>query len=327
LKFGLSGCAGGFDSSSPQEILEMSSLAEELGFSGIWINEEHFQQGGRPRKCYSPLILGAAIASRTTKIRIGFSVLLMSLHNPVRLAEDVASIDLISGGRLDFGISRGNSEKYLQGFGIDKSRASVENFREAIDFLARLWQGNEFGQREKKFQINKTIQQPHPPIFVGTYSEEIAHWAASKGYSLIQHGIQSKANVKKLLQSFEKGGGDLTKVPVGRFVYVGKDDTSAREVAWPASCELAAFLRKSGMHKKGILTEEDLDPERFYHEMVIAGGPDTCLDQLKSLSNELGINYVNSLPSFFGYLTHPQILSSTVLFSKSIMPHFNSRSI
>jgi alkanesulfonate monooxygenase SsuD/methylene tetrahydromethanopterin reductase-like flavin-dependent oxidoreductase (luciferase family) len=320
MKFGLSGCAGGFDSSSPQEILEMSALAEELGFAGIWINEEHFQQGGRPRKCYSPLILGTAIATRTKRIRIGFSVLLMSLHHPIRLAEDVASMDLLSGGRVDFGISRGNSARYLEAYGIEKNMASVENFRETIRFMIKAWQGVEFGTGEKKVYISKTIQQPSPPIFIGTYSEETARWAASEGYLLIQHGIQSRDHVKMLLRSFESGGGDVGKVPVGRFVFVGRDDASARKIAWPASCELAAFLLKSGMHKKGIMKEKDLEPERFYNEMVIAGGPTSCEEQLKGWSDSVGVNYVNVLPSFFGYLSGNLVLSSMNMLSKKVMP-------
>lgn len=238
----------------------------------------------------------------------------------MRLAEDTASIDILSGGRLDFGISRGNSERYLEAFRIDRNEASVENFHDGIEFLTRTWQGAEFGQGEKKFYITRTIQRPHPPVFIGTYGESTARWAASSGFGLIQHGIQSISHVKSILKAFESGGGNVSNVPVGRFIYVARDDVSAREVAWPAASELAVFLLKSGMHKKGIMQERDLEPERFYNEMIIAGGPSSCIEKLRQLSNEMGVNYVNSLPSFFGYLSPTQISSSMELLSKNIMP-------
>lgn len=320
LKFGLSGCAGGFDSSDPEELLTMSEVADTLGYTGIWINEEHFQQVERPRRCFSPLILGTAIAARTTNIRIGFSVLLMSLHNPVRLAEDITSMDVLSKGRVDFGISRGNSARYLAAYGIDPGQASVERFHESLKFLMKCWEGTELGEGEQKFSTGKTVQQPHPPIYIGTYDEETASWAGREGHLLIQHGIQSKSRLKAIMRAFENGGGDVSKVPVGRFMYVGKSDSSAREVAWPAACQMAELLRKMGMHKKGVIEERDLDPERFYNEMVIAGGPDSCIKQLRALSESLGTKYVNSLPSFFGHLSPSKILPSLEIISKYIMP-------
>ncbi len=325
MKFGLSGCAGGFDSANPDETLSLSVTAEKLGFAGIWINEEHFQQGERPRKCLSPLILGTAIAARTSKIRIGFSVLLMGLHNRVRLAEDIRSMDLLSKGRIDFGISRGNSTKYLQAYNIDSSQASQERFHESINFLISCWKGEEFVANGQKFLIEKTFQQPHPPIYIGTYTEDTARWAAEEGHLLIQHGIQSMTSMKRILSAYESGGRDVSKVPVGRFLYVGKDDSSARKVAWPAACKLAEYFRKSGMQKHGILTEKDLEPERFYHEMLVAGSPTTCVEQLKSLREYLGVDYVNFLSGMFGYLAPQEIQESLHRTSREIMPVLRDR--
>ena len=320
MKFGLSGCGGGFDGDDPAEILSMSALAEDLGFIGIWINEEHFHQVRVPRRCYSPLILGAAIAARTRRIRIGFSVLLLSLHNSLRLAEDIANLDLLSGGRVDFGISRGNNARYMQAFGVDPIRGSPEHFQESLQFILKCWTGEEFAIDEDKYSTMKTVQQPHPPVYIGTYTEETAAWAAKSGHFLIQHGIQSRRSLKAMLRAFEGAGRDVSKVPVGRFMFVSDSDSAARKVAWPAACKLADFLRRMKMFKNGILDERDLEPERFYSEMVIAGGPHSCVEQLKALSEDMGVNYVNSLASFFGNLSPQQILPSLKATSKDIMP-------
>jgi alkanesulfonate monooxygenase SsuD/methylene tetrahydromethanopterin reductase-like flavin-dependent oxidoreductase (luciferase family) len=88
MRFGLSGCGAGFESAPLEELGDWAAFAEELGFTGLWINEEHFQRHGHDRRtCLSPIILATALAARTRRIRLGFSVLLLALHHPLRLAE------------------------------------------------------------------------------------------------------------------------------------------------------------------------------------------------------------------------------------------------
>jgi hypothetical protein len=99
FKLGLSGCGGGLESISTSQILDLAEKVEALGFTGVWLNEEHFQGSiveVEGRRCHSPLILASAILARTRRLRVGFSVLLAALHNPVRLAEEIATLDVIS---------------------------------------------------------------------------------------------------------------------------------------------------------------------------------------------------------------------------------------
>src|SRR5215475_4028292 len=120
-RIGLSGCGGGLESISSRELLDLAELAERLEFDGLWINEEHFQGSSidvEGRRCLSPLILASAILARTERIRVGFSVLLLPMHHPIRLAEEIATLDVLSNGRVDFGISRGGNKRYLQAYGL-----------------------------------------------------------------------------------------------------------------------------------------------------------------------------------------------------------------
>src|SRR5215469_11308535 len=141
FQIGLAGCGGGFESPSPAGLLEFAEFAEELGFAGLWLNEEHYQGGTieeEGRRCLSPVPLAAAILARTVRLRVGFSVLLLALHHPVRLAEEIATLDTLSNGRVDFGISRGGNGRYLDVYGVAKDQVNAR-FAEALAFVLRAW--------------------------------------------------------------------------------------------------------------------------------------------------------------------------------------------
>jgi len=106
MRFDLSGCGAGLDESA-SSLLKLAPWAESLGYDGLWLNEEYFGQNSRV--CLSPIPLATALAMRSRTIRIGFSVLVLPLYQPIRLAEEIATLDLLSDGRVDLGVSRGNT--------------------------------------------------------------------------------------------------------------------------------------------------------------------------------------------------------------------------
>ncbi len=324
FRIGLSGCAGGLEAISSSRLLDLAEKAEALGFDGLWLNEEHFQGSVievEGRRCHSPLILASAILARTRRLRVGFSVLLLALHHPVRLAEEIATLDVISDGRVDFGISRGGNGRYLEVYGIDPDSVN-ERFQSTLQFLLRAWQDGKIPFGENAYSIEpKPVQKPHPPIFIGTYSDETAAWAAREGHALICHGITSMANQRRILRAFTDAGGDVGRVPFGRFVYVSETDASAREELWPTILNLTGRLKGFGLfNRKGIVTEQDLDPEVFYREMVIAGSPESCARQILELNAELGITYLNALSAFFGFLPLELLDRSLTLLGREVRP-------
>ncbi len=324
FRIGLSGCAGGLEATSSSQLLDLAEKAEALGFEGLWLNEEHFQGSVvevEGRRCHSPLILASAMAARTRRLRIGFSVLLLSLHHPVRLAEEIATLDVISDGRVDFGISRGANPRYLEVYGVDPETANV-SFQSRLAFLFEAWKDGKMPFGENSHSIEpKPVQKPHPPVFIGTYTEETAAWAAREGHAIICHGITNMANQRRMMRAFKDAGGDVTRVPFGRFVYVSETDASAREELWPTVVKLAGRLKGFGLfNRKGIVTEADLDPEVFYREMVIAGSPETCARRFLELHAELGITYLNALSAFFGFLPFDLLDRSLTLLGREVRP-------
>src|SRR5438067_12462356 len=118
-----------------QELLEQIAYAEELGFDDIWITEHHFVEDGY---CPSALVAAAAIAARTTRVRIGTWVLLLPLHNALRVAEDAAVVDNLSGGRLDLGVGLGYRLEEFAAFGVER-RHRRGRMDEGCEVIRRAW--------------------------------------------------------------------------------------------------------------------------------------------------------------------------------------------
>jgi len=135
-------------------------------------------------------------------------------------------------------------------------------------------------------------------------------------------GIQSPVSLHRSLHTYAAAGGDVSRVPVGRFCYVGDTDAQARAEAWPVVSALAARLHQIGLWREGdlIITEADLEPERFFHETAIIGGPETVAARLIQLRDEQGVRYVNLLSSFFGFMPEELLRPSLQRFSQQVMP-------
>ncbi|UQX13494.1 LLM class flavin-dependent oxidoreductase [Candidatus Mycobacterium methanotrophicum] len=324
MRFGLSGILGGLEAHGVGEVVLQARRAEQLGFDCLWFNEEHFAQPNNGRQLLSPIVLAAAVAAATTELRVGFSVLLAPLHHPLRLAEEIATLDVLSGGRVNFGVSRANSDRYRIAFGYDERRDP--GLQQCLDQILDYWSGAPIVVDGTSYTLSPMpVQQPHPTIYVGAYSEHTLAWAAGRGYPIIAHGIQAPASLNRCLTTYAEHGGDLTTVPVGRFCYVGESDRQARKDAWPTVVAQAKRLQKIGLWRRGdlITTEHALDPERFYHETAIVGGPDTVVARIAELRDRYGLRRFNLLSSFFGYLPAELLDESLKLFATEVMPQLN----
>jgi probable F420-dependent oxidoreductase len=166
-----------------RETMDQAARAEQLGFSSIWLSEHHFSAEG-----YLPsltAVLGA-LAERTSSARLGTAVLLAPLHHPLRLAEDLAVVDQLSGGRLDVGLAPGYKPDEFAVLGVPKAERGART-DETIEILQLAWRGERFSHQGKHFRFDDVIvapppvQQPGPPIWVGGSSLAAARRAARYG--------------------------------------------------------------------------------------------------------------------------------------------------
>jgi alkanesulfonate monooxygenase SsuD/methylene tetrahydromethanopterin reductase-like flavin-dependent oxidoreductase (luciferase family) len=199
MRFGLFGSAAArrptgnepaeFDSSEGfRDFIEYNVEAEALGFHGTFVVEHHFTGYGQVSATINLLTwLGA----RTKTLRLGTAVIVLPWHNPVLLAEQAATLDLLSGGRLDFGVGKGYRPYEFSGFCIPQQEAT-ERFDEAIDIVRKAWTTKgRFSHHGKLWHYDNIvvepapIQQPHPPFWMGAGSKESIERAAREGYNLL----------------------------------------------------------------------------------------------------------------------------------------------
>ena len=162
---------------------------EKLGFDQAWVTEHHF--GGYGGTLPHPPTFLSAVAQMTSSIRLGVAVAVLPLHSPLELAEAYAMADVISSGRIDFGIGKGSEPVEYRKFGASRDEAT-QRFRESAEIIRQAWSDapiNFHGQFYNYDNVNilpKPVQRPHPPIWVGaTRSEETFRWAGEMGYDLM----------------------------------------------------------------------------------------------------------------------------------------------
>jgi alkanesulfonate monooxygenase SsuD/methylene tetrahydromethanopterin reductase-like flavin-dependent oxidoreductase (luciferase family) len=166
--------------------LEEAVLAEELGFDCVWASEHHFSPDAWSP---APFPFLAAVAARTERVRLGTYVLLLPLHNPLRIAEDVAVLDNISGGRVDLGVGVGSSPAEFRTFGVPIEGRLGRTF-EALRIIERCFAGEAFSHEGKYYtfpDVHMTttpVQRPGPPILVAAMGEQSVAWTARRGYGM-----------------------------------------------------------------------------------------------------------------------------------------------
>ncbi len=212
--------------------------AEALGFQSSFLVEHHFTGWNQVS---ATLMLQACLAMRTTTLRLGTAVIVLPWHNPVLLAEQAATLDLISGGRLDFGIGKGYRHSEFKGFCIPQEEADAR-FEEALELVARSWTSRaRFSHRGRFWQFEDIVvepppaQRPHPPFWVAAASEASIRRAATRGFNLILDQYAATEAIGEriaLYRSARAAQGlplDPMRVAVARQLYVAKNRADAQD--------------------------------------------------------------------------------------------------
>ena len=215
--------------------IALAEYAEAIGYDTIWLTEHHFADDG-----YSPSLvtLAGAIAARTERVRIGFNLLLLPLYDAVRLAEDLAALDVISNGRIDVGIGQGYAPHEFAGFGIDLADR-LGRFREGMDVLHGLWTEETFNYAGKHYRVKdatlcpRPVQQPTPPMWIGATSVPAVKRAGRRGAHLL--GLANTDLQQVYEQARADAGYDVEEARVLQlhWTHLAKDDDQAWEQAAP----------------------------------------------------------------------------------------------
>jgi alkanesulfonate monooxygenase SsuD/methylene tetrahydromethanopterin reductase-like flavin-dependent oxidoreductase (luciferase family) len=233
--------AGPTDAESWRQTLALAEWADRSGFDSFWLPEGHL----RPGATSAPLLTLAGIAARTQRLRLGTTSLLLSIHDPARVAADVAALDQLSGGRVILGVGRGFEPAMFKAFGIDP-KSKRDRFDDAFDAILAAW-AEDAGAESGRL---RPVQAPHPPIWVAAFGPKGLAQAARRGAPYLASPIESFETVR---ENFRVHAAQLPTgvdarvlaTPVMRTVHVAKDAAEARRVREAAEFEFTAIASRA----------------------------------------------------------------------------------
>lgn len=328
--------------------VEQMAWSEELGFDSVWLTEHHFIEYGL---CVAPAVLAAAAAVRTRRVRIGLAAAILPFHDPIRLAEELAIVDVLSGGRLDVGVGRGNRPVEFEGYRVPQIE-NRERFEEVLAIMLRAWTMERFSYEGQHYRIPdvrvipKPLQWPHPPLYVVCTSAETIEATALRGLpmlnSLLRGSVEQLVTsrdtyvnaCRKAGRSEVEIGSLLGRWGVSRHIYVAPTDAEAQAEAKDAELWYQEALRRFLIPERIETLHPLLQPgframaerldritwDRLVAETVAFGSPDTVADKIEEF-RRIGVGEVLCWMNFGG-LPPDKVRRSMELFAGEVMPRF-----
>ena len=327
-------CAPGMSEAQAfDESLAEMTAAEAMGFDAVWLAEIHFQQDRSVLS--SPLIVATAIAARTRRVKIGIAVQVLPLAHPLHLAEDVATLDHLSKGRLDFGVGRSGLPEHYQRFNIPYSE-SRERFQETLDILLKAWTQERFSHEGTYYRFHdvcvlpKPYQKPHPPLRVAATTQETYPLVGRMGLPIfIAVRTTSISDLKHFIGGYHEGWREAGHPGRGEValivpVYVADSERRAREEAEASTMHffrvIAEALGKGGTKREEAAKLGRMTYEEVLKELVVYGTPESVTERLLELRESLGYSTLSVWMNVGGRIPHERVLGSMRLFAERVIP-------
>ncbi len=318
---------------------------EECGFDGVWVAEHHFRDYGL---CNNIPGMLSYLAGRTSKIRLGSGVMILPLHNPILIAEEIAQLDLLSNGRFDFGIGRGYQSLEFSRLGVDLSEAR-ERFDEALELINKLWNEDDVSYSGTFYQCEGVNLKPKPmqrpiPTWVASVSPDTVQRYAARGMPIMADALATFGSLKRASETWHsamEANGHATEphsLCAMRSVYVAESNDKARDdfQAFEAGFDRGKIINKesapidpkTGKIAKGYEAWEakymkggEVSDDFRWDKMEVIGDPERVIGQVKMLQD---FGYSNLMCDFGSTrpLPMPEMKRLVSFFAKEVMPAF-----
>jgi luciferase family oxidoreductase group 1 len=317
--------------------IEHAQTAEALGFRNIWLAEHHFSTYGYVGR---PLQLATYLAAKTSRLRVGTAVIVVPLHHPLMVAEEIATLDVLAQGRVDIGLGRGYQYYEFERLGLELDSARAR-WDESIDILLCALKGEPFSYSGQLYTIPETtvfphpVQQPYPPIWVTAQSPQSVEATVKRGFNLLTGGFGVPVErMAEFRQLFDRLIGEVQpscapEVGVQRAVYVTDSEADARDAAEHARWNMRVTLslrnhyeKVEGGHAIAVPMPTEPSTDELIERFVVVGTPDTVIRQIQRIEDMVGINQFNC-SFWFGDLDQKRVLNSMELFAREVMPAFD----
>ncbi|MBW1884217.1 MAG: LLM class flavin-dependent oxidoreductase [Deltaproteobacteria bacterium] len=281
-------------------MVELGVRTEKLGLDAFWVGEHHFND----YIVSSPQLVLAAVAERTSRIRLGTGVTLLPNHDPVRVAEDFATLDILSEGRVDLGVGRGIFSDIFEAFGQDYADSRAQ-YRENLALLMRLWREDEVSW-SGRFRTPLTnirpeprpVQVPHPPIWIGGgISPESVDLAADLGLPLILPSVFAPTDffvpvVDRYRERFVAAGHDAAAMCVGgvNHCFVGTSSETARELWLPRYRHYWEWVARLLTDQGTIGGQPSFDIEELERGPAVFGSAEEVAERIGNVTQKLGLD-------------------------------------
>ncbi|MCH7736091.1 MAG: LLM class flavin-dependent oxidoreductase [Chloroflexi bacterium] len=323
------------------DITEEFLLGEELGFKSAWIAEHHFTRYGLGA---APMVLASNLLAKTTTLRLGFAVLVSPLHLPARVAEEIATLDILSGGRVDVGFGRGaaGSEYKVANVPGEESQA---RFQESITMIQGLWTNRNYSFEGQHYKITGAnlvpvpVQKPHPPIYIAaTRTKATQEFVAGSGHPLIIGVVLDTEDAVALCHTMvdlAKSKGNnmaMSQIPFFRYFYVAETEEQARAdtkeslnwnidmIQWRRTFDFGSEVYEKMEDFRKTRTELPPSYDSLYENRAFIGSTDQIIAKIKALQDQ-GIEHFGCNFSFGG-MPQEKVVKSMRLFAKEVMPAF-----
>jgi alkanesulfonate monooxygenase SsuD/methylene tetrahydromethanopterin reductase-like flavin-dependent oxidoreductase (luciferase family) len=311
-----------------RQIFDQIVEVEKLGFDQAWVTEHHF--GGYGGTLPHPATFLSAVACQTSHIRLGVAVAVLPLHNPLQLAEAYAMADVISGGRLDFGIGKGSEPVEYRKFGANRDEAT-KRFTESVEIIRQAWSDRpvnfhgEFYRYDDVDILPKPLQRPHPRMWVAaTRTEETFRYAGANGFDLMTVPFvhPSTDALRGLVKMYRDelartGYHFIAREVLGKFhVYVSDSFERGMREAAPFMKNYSNIHAAVDPNRK--LTERDIGSD-MARGLIIVGDSARCSDTIRRWHEEGGITTFSGT-FHFGGMPQELALKNIRLFAERVMP-------
>ena len=315
------------------ERLALIAHAESLGFTRYHIAEHHGTPLGLAP---SPSLWIASVLQRTTTLRVGALAYVLPLYNPLRLAEEIAQLDQLGGGRLEVGVGRGASPYELELFGVDASTA-FNYYVEALEAVTTALRaghmshtGPQLGTYDAPLEV-VPLQRPYPPLWFPSANPQSATWAGQQGMNLATFASTEgfRPVVDEYWRSWQEHRSDPSRlnahvshplIGVGRQIVIAATDdeaiTMAREAHGTHSAHFLKLWHEHSDHSRDSLVDFERGLESG---TILAGSAESVLERLSAEVEESGINYLMCTFAF-GSLSHENAMHSMSAFAEDVMP-------
>ncbi|MBI1736186.1 MAG: LLM class flavin-dependent oxidoreductase [Candidatus Rokubacteria bacterium] len=311
------------------ETIAEAQLAESCGFDSCFFGEHHQDRDGF---LPSPLIVATAVAAHTRTLNVGTSVILLPLHHPVRVAEDVITLDLVSKGRVIVGVGIGYQPADFRAFGVpmDDRRG---RFEESLEILRRCWSGERFSFHGKHFTLDdvqitpRPFQRPSPPLWIGASVPAAARRAGRVADGFVGTPSTGLDNATRLIETYREAAreaGRPARVVQMRDAWVAASRGDAEAVYGPEVLAAYRYYWENRLAEfKSIPADAPFTLETLAPNRLIVGDPETCVREFQRWHEATGADYflLRLRHAHSGGPPHAKIMEAIRLFGDRVLPY------